>query len=83
MSNRLVHLDFEDFSEQLLRQQSNVLKNQLGHSKPLTRGFGTQNNQLGASGSLWYKIAGVATLGCSRPMRDEHRMTSTNEITKH
>ena len=34
---RLVHLDVEDCSEELLRQQSYAIKNQLGHPKPLER----------------------------------------------
>ena len=44
---RLVHLDVEDFPEELLRQQSYAMKNQLGHPKPPTRGFGTQNTPIG------------------------------------
>ena len=44
---RLVHLDVEDCSEELLRQQSYAIKNQLGHPKPPTRGFGTQNTPIG------------------------------------
>ena len=32
---RLAHLDVEDCSEDLLRQQSCAIKNQLGQSKPL------------------------------------------------
>ena len=43
---RLVHLDVEDCSEELLRQQSYVIKNQLGHPKPPNRGFGTQKKPL-------------------------------------
>ena len=35
----MVHLDVEDFSEELLRQQSYVMKNQLGHPKPHTIRF--------------------------------------------
>ena len=31
---RLVHLDVEECSEELLRQQSYAIKNQLGHPKP-------------------------------------------------
>ena len=42
---RVVRLHVEDCSEELLRQQSYVIKNQLGHPKPPTRGFGTQNTQ--------------------------------------
>ena len=34
-SFRLVHLDVEDCSEELLRQQSYAIKNQLGHPRPL------------------------------------------------
>ena len=34
---RLVHLDVEDCSEELLRQQSYAIENQLGHPKPPTR----------------------------------------------
>ena len=37
--HRLVHLDVEDCSEKLLRQQSYAIKNQLGHPKPPTRGI--------------------------------------------
>ena len=37
--SRLVHLDVEDCSEELLRQLSFAIKNQLGHSKPPTRGI--------------------------------------------
>ena len=33
ISNRLVHLDVEVCSEELLRQQSYAIKNQLGHPK--------------------------------------------------
>ena len=33
---RLVHLHVEDCSEELLRQQSFAIKNQLGHQKPPT-----------------------------------------------
>ena len=33
---RVVHLDVEDCSEELLRQQSYAIKNQLGHPKPQT-----------------------------------------------
>ena len=33
--NRLVHLNVEDCSEELLPQQSYAMKNQLGHPKPL------------------------------------------------
>ena len=40
---RLVHLHVEDCSEELLPQQSYAIKNQLGHPKPPTRSFGTQN----------------------------------------
>ena len=36
---RLVHLDVEDCSEELLRQQSYAIKNQLGHPKPPIRGY--------------------------------------------
>jgi len=32
--SRVVHLDVEDCSEELLRQQSYAIKNQLGHPKP-------------------------------------------------
>ena len=44
----------------LLRQVSYAIKNQLGHPKPPTRGFGTQNTPRGVfclllSGSLWHK----------------------------
>ena len=35
----LVHLDFEDCSEELLRQHSFAIKNQLVASKAPTRGF--------------------------------------------
>ena len=38
----MVHLHVEDCSEELLRQQSYAIKNQLGNPKPPTRGFGTQ-----------------------------------------
>ena len=34
---RLVHLDVEDCSEELLRQQSYAIKNQLGHPNALDR----------------------------------------------
>ena len=34
-----VHLGVEDWSEELLRQQSYAIKNQLGHPKPPTRGI--------------------------------------------
>ena len=44
---RLGHLDVEDCSEELIRQQSYVIKNQLGHPKPPNRGFGTQNTPIG------------------------------------
>ena len=40
---RLIHLDVENCSKELLPQQSFAIKNQLGHPKPPTRGFGTQN----------------------------------------
>ena len=40
---RVVHLDVEGCSEELLPQQSYAIKNQLGHPKPPTRSFGTQN----------------------------------------
>ena len=43
----MVHLDVEECSEELLRQQSYAIKNQLGHPKPPTRGFGTQNTPIG------------------------------------
>ena len=33
---RVVHLDVEDCSEELIRQQSYAIKNQLGHPKPPT-----------------------------------------------
>ena len=39
ISCRLVHLDVEDCSEELLRQQSYAIKNQLGHPKPPPRWF--------------------------------------------
>ena len=45
--SRLVHLDVEDCSEELLRQQSYDIKKQLGHPKPPTSGFGTQNTPIG------------------------------------
>ena len=55
--SRLVHLDVEDCSKELLRQQSNAIKNKLGHPKPTTsgiqsplcptRGFGTENTPIG------------------------------------
>ena len=47
--SRVVHLDVEDCSEKLLRQQSYAIKNQLGHPEPPTRGFGTQNSPIGAN----------------------------------
>ena len=47
LSGRVVHLDVEDCSEELLRQLSYAIKNQLGHPKPPTRGFGTQNTPIG------------------------------------
>ena len=63
--NRLVHLDVEDCSEELLRQQSYAMKNQLGHPKPPTRGFGTQNIlkvfYLLLGGSLWQHIPLVSS----------------------
>ena len=34
--DRMVHLDVEDWSEELLRLQSYAIKNQLGHPKPPT-----------------------------------------------
>ena len=46
---RLVHLDVEDCSEELLRQQSYAIKNKLGHPKPPTRGFGTQYTPIGGA----------------------------------
>ena len=46
-SGRLVHLDVEDCSEELLRQKSYAIKNQLGHPKPPTRSFETQNIPVG------------------------------------
>ena len=39
-------LDVEEYSEELLCQQSYAIKNQLGHPKPPTRGFGTQNTPI-------------------------------------
>ena len=47
MQFRVVHLDVEDCSEELLRQQSYAIKKQLGHPKLPTRGFGTQNTPIG------------------------------------
>ena len=47
VSLRLGHLDVEDCSEELLRQLSYAIKNQLGHLKPPNRGFGTQNTLIG------------------------------------
>ena len=50
---RLVHLDVEDCSEELLRHQSYAIKNQLGHPKP------PKILLLDArAGSLWHKTAG-------------------------
>ena len=43
---RVGHLDVEDCSEELVRQQSYAIKNQFGHPKPPTRGFGTQNSPI-------------------------------------
>ena len=40
--SRVLHLDVEVRSEELLHQISYAIKNQLGHPKPPTRGFGTQ-----------------------------------------
>ena len=53
----------------MLRQQSYAIKNQLGHPKPSTRGFGTQNTILGVfclllAGSLWHKGAYKRTFPC-------------------
>ena len=62
---RLVHLDVEGCSEELLRQQSYAIKNQIGHQKPPIRGFGTQYTPIGRCfawsslpSSLWHKTAG-------------------------
>ena len=44
----LRQFDVVDCSEELLRQQSYAIKNQLGHPKPPTRGFGTQRPLLGS-----------------------------------
>ena len=54
---RVLHLDVEEWSEELLGQLSYAIKNQLGHPKPPTRGFGTQNGVfcLLLAGSLWHK----------------------------
>ena len=52
ISNRLVHLDVEVCSEELLRQQSYAIKYQLGHPKPPARGFGTQNTPIALGGIL-------------------------------
>ena len=84
-STRLVHLDVEDWSEELLRQQSYAIKNQLGHQKPPTRGFGTQiplfiglgGICLLLAGSLWHKTAG-ASITKRKP-----RHSSTNESGPH
>ena len=46
-------LDVEDYSEELLRQQSYAIKNQIGHPK---------KDPLLLAGSLWHNIAGVVTL---------------------
>ena len=54
---RVVHLDVEDCSEELLRQQPYAIKNQLGHLKLLTRG-------LLLAGSLWHKGAYNRTFPC-------------------
>ena len=45
--NRLVHLYVEDCFEELPRQQSYAIKNQLGHPKPPSKGFGAQNTSIG------------------------------------
>ena len=60
-SGRVVHLNVEYCFEELLRQQSYAIKNQLDHPKPPTRGFRTQNTQPYA-GSLLHTITDVATL---------------------
>ena len=44
---RVVHLDVENCSEELLRQQSYGIKNQLWHLKPPFSRFGTQNTPIG------------------------------------
>ena len=57
--SRLVHLDIEDCSEELVRQPSYAIKNQLGHPKPPTT---TKYPYyfvfcLLLAGSLWHKCA--------------------------
>ena len=56
-----VHLDVEECSEELLCQQSYAIENQLGNTKPHTRGFGTHwgVNCLHLAGSLWHKDSGI------------------------
>ena len=58
-TGRVVHLDVEDCSEELLRQQSYAIKNHIGHPKPPTRVF-----CLLLAGSLWHKGAYNRTFPC-------------------
>ena len=67
LETRLVHLGVEDCSEELARQQSYAIKNQLGHPKPL---LGNEKYPhwgvfcLLLAGSLWHKGAYNRTFPC-------------------
>ena len=52
---RLVHLDVEDCSEELLRQQSYAIKTKLGHPKPLEKLPTLGVFCMLLAGSLWHK----------------------------
>ena len=54
---RVLHLDVEVRSEELLRQLSYAIKNQLGHPKPPTRGFGTQRPNGSLLALNWFFMA--------------------------
>ena len=54
---RVVHLDVEVRSEELQRQLSYAIKNQLGHPKPPTRGFGTQRPNGSLLAPRWFFMA--------------------------
>ena len=57
--SRVLHLDIEECSEKLLRQQSYAIKNSSSRPKPPTWGsFGAFFLLL--AGSLWHKIAGAS-----------------------
>ena len=53
------HLDVEDCSEELLRQQSYAIMNQLEHPKPPTRDFRSQKDLTSLFACSWLVLYGI------------------------